>query len=280
MRVLLTVGAILILFISCEIVNPEEEVPAFIEISNITVASEPTTLGVSDAWVYIDGNLQGVYELPAEFPVLEKGIHELNVLAGIKVNGISATRSWYPFYTGYSVDANFNELETITISPVVDYIDEIVYVWQENFENIGINLDTAPSSATNIQFQNNDVYSGSYSGLVFLDEKDIYFEVYTTTSFSKDAFTAVPSFLEMNYKNDAELRIGMYIQRNSGNIDTEPVLTLNPSEEWNKIYIDLLNPISNYADANSFILYFLVYKQDTTITSTVLLDNMRVVLAN
>ena len=44
------------------------------------------TENITDVWVYIEDNLQGVYEIPVEFPVLEEGIKNIRVKAGIKAN--------------------------------------------------------------------------------------------------------------------------------------------------------------------------------------------------
>ena len=52
----------------------------------------------------------------------------------------------------------------------------------------------------------------------------------------------------------------------------------NKSEEWNKIYVDLATSLKDYQDATNFKYSILVYKPDTTITSKVLLDNIKIVL--
>ena len=44
-------------------------VPAYIKINSIELENN-TTSYITDAWVYINGQLQGVYELPSKFPVL------------------------------------------------------------------------------------------------------------------------------------------------------------------------------------------------------------------
>src|SRR5687768_8161045 len=86
-----------ILFISsCEVINPSEDIPSYIRIDSISVidttTNNPVFKGsqrVTDAWIFIDGILHGVYELPATFPVLEEGTHKLTIYGGIQVNGIA-----------------------------------------------------------------------------------------------------------------------------------------------------------------------------------------------
>ena len=70
--------------------------PAYIKINDIELNNSSTDK-ITDAWVYIENQLQGVYELPAKFPVLETGVKEIRIKAGIKNNGISSSRVFYPF---------------------------------------------------------------------------------------------------------------------------------------------------------------------------------------
>jgi hypothetical protein len=275
----LSIIFIIVAFTSCEIINPDEEIPAYITIDKINLSSEPNAIGINDAWVYIDGNLQGVYELPAEFPVLEKGEREIKIYAGIKVNGIAATRSWYPFYTPYVVQRTIIDQDNIVLNPIVSYEDNVYSMWEEDFENIGISIDTAPSSDTNVVFISDDVYAGNYSGAIILEPGDSYFEGVTSNHFPDLPKNSNPVFLEMNYKTDIEFFIGMYIIENNS-LDSRSLIMVNRSEEWNKIYIDLANSLNDYQNAISFYYYILVYKnpEDTT-QSTVLLDNIRIVLS-
>ena len=87
--------------ISCEKANIDE-MPCYININDIEL-EENITNNITDAWVYIDDNLQGVYELPANFPVLANGKHKLRIKAGIKDNGIASTRITYPFYKSFII---------------------------------------------------------------------------------------------------------------------------------------------------------------------------------
>ena len=44
-------------------------IPNYLIIEEINV-NDNTTANITDAWVYVDDNLIGVYELPANFPTL------------------------------------------------------------------------------------------------------------------------------------------------------------------------------------------------------------------
>ena len=94
---------------SCSKFDKEEAVPSYISIPAIklivpdSLKSQQGTASakISDAWVYINDVLQGVYELPAKFPVLKEGSNTIKIRAGIKQNGIGSTRPIYPFFNDY-----------------------------------------------------------------------------------------------------------------------------------------------------------------------------------
>ena len=60
------------------------DIPTYLKIDNIVLDEGNTTSIITDAWVYVNDQLQGVYELPAKFPVLEEDIQTVRIKAGIK----------------------------------------------------------------------------------------------------------------------------------------------------------------------------------------------------
>jgi len=121
------------------------DIPTYLKIENIVLDEGNTTSIITDAWVYVNDQLQGVYELPAKFPVLEEDIQTLRIKAGIKINGIASSRIAYPFYTSYFEDITFTPNETKTITPIVSYLDSIDF-FQEDFEGTGVNIEISAIS--------------------------------------------------------------------------------------------------------------------------------------
>ena len=78
---------------SCNIYNPAEPVPAYIHVDNIKVKGADTTATgqgtnsskISDAWIYIDDQLIGCFEMPCTVPVISEGNHALRIRTGIKI---------------------------------------------------------------------------------------------------------------------------------------------------------------------------------------------------
>ena len=72
-------------FCGCDIINPDETIPAYIYIESIEVINNPDLQGkegslnntIVDAWVSANGKLVGAFELPAVIPVLAEGDIEI-----------------------------------------------------------------------------------------------------------------------------------------------------------------------------------------------------------
>ena len=122
----MAIRIILILFIwfisSCRLIDQPEKIPSFIHIEDIAFSISNSLEGsqsekITDAWVYVDGNLEGVYELPTTLPLHYEGNHNVTIYPGIKKNGISADREKYPFYTSFTETVNLIPDSIIEIFP-------------------------------------------------------------------------------------------------------------------------------------------------------------------
>jgi hypothetical protein len=60
------------------------DIPTYLKIDNIVLDEGNTTSIITDAWVYVNDQLQGVYELPAKFPVLEEDIQTVKTFLNNK----------------------------------------------------------------------------------------------------------------------------------------------------------------------------------------------------
>jgi hypothetical protein len=261
------------LLASCNLYNPAEPVPAYIHIQKIILNTDPALEGsnsskITDAWVYIDGKLQGAFELPVTFPVLEDGTHELLIKAGIKVNGISATRAPYPFYDSYRQSITLSRGTVVNVSPVVRYVSGLDWaglnMWKEDFEDAtnGITLDTSASGTDTNMYHHirtgpddPDVFEGNGSGVVYIDHKNSFFEYWS----SKAPFVLprgdAPVFLELNYRCNYDFVIGMYAHSSGGTVKTK-VLSIHPSANWNKIYIYLSPTIAATIGSSDYSIFF------------------------
>ena len=246
-------------------------IPTYLKIDDIALIENNTNSNITDAWVYVNDQLQGVYELPAKFPVLEEEIKSLRVKAGIKVNGIASSRLAYPFYTSYYEDITFAQNETKTITPVVSYLDSINF-FLEDFEGTGVNIEiSAISDTTLLMLVDGD---NNYGG-GFLSDSLFTFEI-TTDELKDLPQSGAPVFLELDYKSNTEFLVGVYVNYPQSVIQKD-LLWINPKQDWNKIYINLTSTISEGINATSFKV-FIGMKRDFLLEKNELyFDNLKVV---
>ena len=255
---------------SCQKENADG-IPTYLKIDNIALDEETTSSNITDAWVYINDQLQGVYELPAKFPVLEEKNQTVRIKAGIKVNGIASSRIAYPFYTSYYEDIIFTPSETKTITPITSYLDSIDF-FLEDFEGTGVNIETSAISDTILLKL---VDGDNHYGAGILSNSLLTFEI--STEELKDLPQAgSPVFLELDYKSNTQFLVGVYVNYPQSVIQKD-LLWINPKQEWNKIYINLTTTISEGINASSFKV-FIGMKRDFELEKNELyFDNIKVV---
>ena len=264
---------------SCSLITPEINIPAYIYIEKITLpttnyATEGSNSSkITDAWVYIDNKLIGIYELPAKIPILDQGDHKLTIRAGIKVNGIAATRAYYPFYDLFEQNINLKPETTDTVKPAVRYYPSTgFFQWMEDFESGGISLMKYSTSDTIIEKTSNPqlVFEGSYSGIAHLDNTKKYLMSATINNYVLPVGNN-PVFLEMNYKTNNKIGIGLY----ANGTQRIAVITLNRCDYWNKIYINLTPMVNSVTNVTNFKIFIEAYKEDDVDSPLLLFDNIK-----
>ena len=249
-------------------------IPTYLKIDNITLDEENTTSNITDAWVYINGQLQGVYELPAKFPVLEQWNTDIKVYAGIKNNGIAAERTAYPFYNPYTINTELSINSTIVINPEISI--------KENINGQFDDFDNGYSFNSDICFQVlSDGPYGKYGSLSLADSDSILITEIKyqdfPLSFENVPQQGSPTYMELDYKNNTSFLVGMYI--NSPNSPTleKGLLWINPKEDWNKIYIDLTQTVSEAIGAETFSIFIKMQRDSNLDENKLDFDNIRII---
>lgn len=270
---------------SCEVINPDEGIPAYIQIDTITLSTTYIEEGtashkITDAWVYVDDELVGTYELPATIPVLKSGSHKITVNAGIKMNGIAATRIPYPFYEPYEVTTELFADSIIILKPVVEYYTSTNFVWMEDFESQGYTLEETSLSDTTLNriTGTSDVFGGAGSSGLFAMRNPPHslFECKTTNKYELPK-GGTPVFLELNYKCNNTFRIGIFANELGLSTQVPQTIVINKSENWNKIYVNLTNEVSLFVNAIDYNVYFGVIPDDGVYEPKVYIDNVKLI---
>jgi len=246
-------------------------VPSYIQIDEITLDEDYTT-NITDAWVYIDGVNKGVYELPAHFPVLNDGAVEVRIYAGIKDNGIASQRVTYPFYHSYTSTVKLTIDSTTIISPTV--------VLKENIEGIIDNFDQSYNFNHDTCFSVPETEGpyGNYGSLSFLDSilvTEINYK--NPLSFDNVPQQGSATYLELDYKSDSEFLVGMYINFPNTPTLQKDLLWINPKDDWNKIYVNLTQTVSEAIGAESFSVFIRMQRDNFSEVKTLDFDNIRIV---
>jgi hypothetical protein len=278
MRFYLT-GMAILLLTSCEIINPAENVPSYIHIDSFTVTSDNETQGSSssnirDVWVTINGQDLGVHELPATLPVIASGNQSIILSGGIFINGISATRTPYPFYTHYETTLNLEKAKILTLNPTITYASFANFEQKEDFDHPSISFDTTASSDTTLQkVEDSNSLEGQY-GYVYLDASHPRFECASNPEFLLPG-GGVPVYVELNYKCNNEFVVGT-IANNGANVYVNDIITIRASDVWKKLYVNLTPVASSISNAD-WKIFIRAIKSESLSTAQLYFDNIKVI---
>jgi hypothetical protein len=275
---------------SCSIIDKAEPIPAYLRITNIELTTPSdnsqgsSSSNVTDAWVYFNDNLQGVYPMPTRFPVLLSGKNSIRIRAGIVQNGIDATRIDYPFYNDWDSTLELTEKEILSLKPRINgYKSGTVFHCNEGFEGIGIDFEKTVSSV-------NDIVKTSNSNIVFEGNNCGKFEILSGTidvTIASNKYYTLPKqgasvFLEMNYNINQVMEVGV-IALNGAQVSQRSVIglrattTSSGTTAWKKVYIDLTEAVSSETTASGYKVYFYA-KQDANVSNPFFyIDNVKLI---
>jgi hypothetical protein len=248
------------LFVTCTKPAP---IPAYVHIDSVALHTYPALDGtnshnISDAWVYVDNQLVGAFELPATIPVPETGYHTLQILGGIKENGTSAERQGYPFYTAWSAQLNLVPGSRTVVNPVVAYTASChPFDWREDFDGgPGTTLIDTISSDVRLKKDPVNPFEGTYSGSVYLVPSAAYplphFQCETATAFNKPD-PGIEVYLEVNYRCNNKFYVGLINPLTNANII---YLTFNPTDVWKKMYVRFTDVLNGIPVGGTYKVYF------------------------
>lgn len=278
---LLIFSVILAMGISaCEIINPEEQIPSYIAIDSIslstTSAQGPNTENITDAWIYVNDQPIGCFELPCRVPILKSGIVKIDIRAGIKINGISALRSIYPMYMPYITSGELKPGEILKISPTTKYDDNYDISINEQFLSSGTFFTKTDLSLADLKIiaSSNPIHNGSF-GEIKLNKTNNQFEIYTNLN-KIIPKTGVPIFVEFDYQCDHPFTFGVYIKYASTYIKHD-VIVVNTSSKWNKIYMNLTEISTREVNAIEYDLFIHSTLNSDRDSADFKLDNIRLI---
>ena len=283
MRLVVQVFSLFILVSSCVKNNPD---PSWLEVnewqlnSNIDLSGleGELTESITNAQVYIDDQLIGIFEVPFRIPILKTGAVNVKVSPVVINNGISATKKLYPFLERYEIDAELVQNEDLVINPVTNY-KSITNFWVEDFEDINNSIENDQTSLATLQLSNENLtaFNGNFYGKVVLNEVDTTWVGNTTDQL------AIPKgsecYLEIDYYVTNDLYTGLLFVSPSGSQNNVNV-RLNGQEPenvvWKKIYIELKELISASPNNTQFLQTFTAFLDEGESEGLICIDNIKV----
>jgi hypothetical protein len=262
--------ALCTLFWGCELINPAEELPAYISVQNPKVVIDESTgfmseVGLRNVWLYHGGYLQGVYQLDPTIdtngrvvPFLQVDRSDFFLEGGIYESGQAAFQISYPFWDRLSFDWQGTVGDTHVVTPVFHYIDPSLYLTpvNEHFDGGSIDFErfasglippSATDSSTFFVLRTDDVFHGNGAGHVLFDASHRYFETINGSPFFTEQSSNI--FVEVTYKSTIPFTVGMvYVSNNA--VSSQEIITVSPSGNWNTIYVHMITEVRKIINTN------------------------------
>ncbi|MCF8258722.1 MAG: hypothetical protein K9J06_14295 [Flavobacteriales bacterium] len=239
---------------SCELINPDEQIPAFLRMESYSITTTSAqgypVHSLTDAWVYHNEELIGVYELPASIPVLAEGPTQLRIQPGMRVSGQVGQRSSHPFLNDLTPTIPlFPDSQTV-YNPTVTYKDSAVFKWLESFEDTGLSLNaTDQNQGVLTRVQGAEAFAGQ-SLKMTLSGDQLLMECATALAYTLKKAGA-PIILELSYRNNNQLYIGLISTTLTGPRQTT-IMALNASPDvWKHVYVNVGETVSSSTLANA-----------------------------
>jgi hypothetical protein len=271
--------------------NPD---PSWLEVNEWTLkanaelnlAEGELTQSITEAWVYVDDQIVGVFEVPFKIPILKSGNVSIKIYPAIKNNGISATKKIYPFLEPFTVYAELKQNETLTLNPETYYNSSTTF-FIEDFEDASIKLENDLNYPVQY-FADNDPeilqdFNGNFFGRINLNNTTDTMWV-GTTNFYVDNGSDLPRgkdvYLEIDYYNTNSIVTGLLAvsptsTKTNWNIQMN---AQNPTTvKWKKIYIDLRELISNSEPNALFEHIFQARIDEDDSEGFIIIDNIKIV---
>ncbi len=236
-----------LIFAGCEIINPDEPIPAYIYVESFDFVTDPDQEGsnaskITDVWLFNEGDFLGAFPLPATIPILKTGLTSLTLKPGIKDNGINSTPDIYPFYEPFQVEIDLKEGKIDSLHASTKYTGNTKFGFIESFESgVSVFNEIRIGAVENrVTLSEEDVFEGNKSGLIQLDTTNNFVELATGLNFSDLTDTGLKVYLEVNFKTDVPVFFGL-IGYDASNPSGKVLFQNGVSEtqEWKKIYFNL-----------------------------------------
>ena len=250
-------------------------IPTYVHIDSFAfnpVASLPADVAnthqINSVWAFYNNSPIGVFDLPANIPVITNGNGKLTLRPGISVSGLNNFLATYPFYTSDTSTLIPQPGKTITYLPTTSYYTSTKFSFISKFE---------PSTGTRFKLVSGSVpmtINGDKNGVITLTAPND-----TLSEDSSYAQFAIPlnkdAYIEFDYKCTVPFAVGL--RANLASIYTIYYLAgIYPSDHWQKFYLSVKDFEAQY-QATNYSFYIKTALPAGETTGTVMIDNIQLV---
>jgi hypothetical protein len=269
-------------FISCKKDKLKAPEASFLVVNNVTLKTVgnqgSTSHNIVDIWYYVDGEFKGVFPVGSVMPIISKGTAEITLFAGIKNNGISSTRLPYPIYNSKTYRIDIEPGKTYTLSPEFEYNSSAYFYYADNFDlgSGGGSFFTSTGDSNYVYTSSPDKVWGGSGSSIFMsmgDNKPTAAMMQTNSYYLPDGGSVI--YVELDYKCNQEFNVGIIGYASSGGADLRNVLTVNRSDEWNHIYIQLTSAVSTAPTYGAYKVF--IEARKSADTPEIFIDNVKLI---
>ncbi len=255
--------------------------PSYLKIDYFLVTTNVITQGtavqtINEVTLYIDDQNAGVYHLPALVPLATSGNHKILIAPMVVENAIASNpRYSYLFLTSFDTTINFTGSNTMEVRPRTTYKPSVKFEMIEDFENPVPLIRKSPNNTVDTLLRDSlpedNILNTGHCGL-FEIPNGKYMEYISKNAYSLPSSTSSDTYIEINYKTELPLDIGLYISGQAGT----GLVRLNPKSTWSKAYINITNEVSVKPIGTVFELAIAAGNADG-ITKKVYIDNIKII---
>ena len=279
-RILFILSVVCLIGTGCNIINPAEDIPTYVHIDSFTFENaNPGLTGTSrqdinTVWAYIDQQNVGVFELPADIPILFDGKKELQLAPGVNEQGLQDYKLAYPLFSFYKEDIEAQPGKTITVNPVTRYIDDLKY-WRTDFESGNTFLKLSGDTTIRLVQGADSVFEGGKAGCISLSLADGIENAEAIAPI--DFIPGGTAYLEIHYKGTLPFSVGILASLPNGNNPSSYLAGIKPKSEWGKFYVNISQYTNTQSSALQFSVIIRAAMEGGQTDGYILLDNIKVI---
>ncbi len=259
----------------CEIINPEEPIPAYLKIDTLNFDASShfssNSHKIKDIWVYINGDHAGTYEMPFTVPIIADGVTQVRLIPGVNKDGIKSLHMFHPYLSNLDTSMVINPGETLELTPTYTYLNNFTSILNEDFESPIVIFESAETTVPTLAQTSSILLDGNESGVLYSTEANQEMKIISTKEVEYNVRTFAP-VLEISYQSSIEFNVGVEVD----NIENYESVLRPTNGVTGKVYIDFSDEMNVFSSDAKYKVY--MEGVSTEVGDYIAIDNVRLLL--